>query len=230
MQCMLGTSAPSPSGRFPIALRPLLVSVTINLVAPAVVYRLAAPGFPAGSLTPLILSGLPVAIGLAVSLARLRAMDFLALFAAENVVVDLAAALTAHDERQALLGRALENPILALLFLGSLATSRPLVQRMARQLSTGNNPQSRAAFDAGSSAHTAAYRTMTWAWAGGLLVKGAGAAALALHLGTQSFLLINPLWGLTTDALLVAATVAYGAAAMKRGAPACASHPGGVAE
>ena len=144
-------------------------------------------------------------------------MDYLALFAAENVIVDLAAALLAHDERQALLGRALENPILALLFAGSLATSRPLVQRMARQLSTGNMPEEREAFDARSSAHAALYRNLTWAWVLGLMGKGVGAAALALTLRAQMFLVLNPLWGLASDAALVAGSLAYGAAAMRAG-------------
>ncbi len=214
-----GASRPAAAAHFPLALRPLLASVALNMIAPALVYRLAAPHAPAGSLTPLILSALPVAASLGFNLLRLRAIDFLAFFAAENVVVDLAAALLAHDERGALLGRALENPILALVFLGSLATSRPLVQRMVRQLSTGNDPDARVAFEAQAAVPRArrAYRLMTWIWTVALMIKGCGAALLALHLDAQVFLLASPLWGLGSDAALVAWTVAYGRKALTAG-------------
>ena len=130
-----------------VAVRALLKSVLINMLAPALLYRLATPHFAANSLLPLAISGVPPIAWLGYSVIKLRAIDFLGLFAAENVVVSMAALLLAHTERGALIGRSMQNVILAALFLGSLTVARPLMFHMARQLTTGNDPAKRASFD-----------------------------------------------------------------------------------
>jgi hypothetical protein len=205
-----------------IALWPLLRSVFVNMIAPTIIYRLAAPHFAQNSLVPLELSGLPPAIALAYTVVRLRTVDFLSLFAAENVVVELSAALLAHGEKQALIGRALENPILALFFLASLATREPLVLSMSRQLSTGNSPAKRAAFDRVAAQPHAlrVYRTMTLVWAGGLFGKAVGSWLFAEVFAAKDYLLVNAIWSLATDALLVTWSTLYGGSRLVERRPA----------
>jgi len=197
-----------------VAIRALVQSVLINMVAPTVVYRLMAPLFPAGSLLPLALSGLPPALMLAYTVIRLRAIDILGLIAAENVVVELLAAALAHGEQQALLGRALENPILAVVFMGSLFIGEPLALSMSRQFSTGNDPAKRAAFDAVARQDNTlkVYKVITAAWVAALLLKALGGMAWADLFTTKDYLIVNGLWSLATDGILVTWSLLYGRA------------------
>ncbi|QBR03419.1 VC0807 family protein [Paraburkholderia pallida] len=192
----------------------LFRSALISMVAPSIIYRLAEPHFPAGSLWALGLSGLPPAIALAYSVFKLKAIDFLGLFAAENVVVDMMALVLAHSEKGALIGRAFENPILALFFLGSLMLGQPLVLSMSRQLSTGNDPRKRASFDAVASQPHAmrVYRFMTWVWVFALFIKAGGSLLIAEFAVTKSYLFLNPIWSIVSDAILVTWTMLYGRA------------------
>jgi hypothetical protein len=210
-----------------VAVRALFKSVLINMAGPAVLYRLSTPHFPAASLLPLAISGIPPILWLAYSVIRLRAIDFLGLFAAENVVVSMAALLLAHTERGALIGRSMQNVILAALFLGSLATARPLMFHMSRQLSTGNDPDKRQAFDAAATQPDAlrAYRLLTLGWTAALLIKAAVSYYLGANLSTKDFLIWSPLWDLASDSVLVTASILYGrkALAAAPAAPALAA-------
>ncbi|MGC1303941.1 MAG: hypothetical protein WA840_16365 [Caulobacteraceae bacterium] len=180
-----------------IAVAALAKSVLINMLALAVLYRLAQPHFPTDSLLPLAISGLPP-VWLAYSAATVRAVDWLGLFAAENVAVAMAALLLAHTERQALIGRAMQNLLLAGLFMASLMRRRPLVLHMARQLVTGNDPAKKATFDAAAERPGAlhAYRVLTIGWVVAMLIKGAGTYYLGDHLPAKNFLLLSPAWDL----------------------------------
>ena len=202
-----------------VAFRALMRSVLINMVAPAVLYRLASPQFPTGSMAPLAISALPPILALAYSLLKLRAVDFLGLFAVENVIVNIASLLLAHTEKGALIGRSLQNIPLALIFLGSLAFQKPLVLYMARQFATGNDPASAGDFDraARDPQNLKTYRWMTWIWAAGLTVKSAGSVYLALTFVTKDFLIASPLWDLFSDAALVGWSILYGRAKLGAG-------------
>jgi hypothetical protein len=197
-----------------VAVRALLKSVLINMLAPALLYHLAAPHFAADSLLPLAISGIPPVLWLGYSVIKLRAIDFLGLFAAENVVVSMAALVLAHTEREALIWRSLQNVVLAGVFLASLALTKPLMFHMSRQLSTGNDPAKRESFDLAASPPNAmnAYRILTWGWTAALLIKAVGGYFLAAHLSTQDFLVASPLWDLISDSVLVTWTIVYGRA------------------
>jgi hypothetical protein len=207
-----------------VAVRALFKSVLINMAAPALLYRLAAPQFPAGSLWPLAISGVPPILWLAYSVIKLRAIDFLGLFAAENVVVSMAALLLAHTERGALIGRSMQNVILAALFLGSLAMARPLVFHMARQLTTGNDPAKRESFDLAATQADAlrAYRVLTVGWTLALLIKAAGSYWLGANFAAKDFLVFSPVWDLVSDSVLLTASILY---ARKALAPSPAPAP-----
>jgi hypothetical protein len=197
-----------------VAFRALARSVSINMAAPAIIYRWATSHFATGSLVPLGLSAAPPVAALAYSLWKLKAIDFLGLFAVENVVVSIASLLLAHTEQGALIGRSLQNVPLAAIFLASLVFRKPLVLYMARQLATGNDPTSASRFDqaADEPKTLAVYRLMTCMWTAGLLVKSAGSVYLALTFVAKDFLIASPLWDLVTDGALVGWSIVYGRA------------------
>jgi hypothetical protein len=197
-----------------VAVRALFKSVVINMVAPVILYKLSVPHYASNSLLPLAISGAPPILWLAYSVVKLRAIDFLGLFAAENVAVSMAALILAHTEREALIGRSMQNVILAGIFLASLAFAKPLMFYMSRQLSTGNDPAKRESFNIAASQPDAmsAYRVLTWVWTAALLIKSVGGYFLAVHLTTKDFLLASPLWDLVSDTVLVIWTIGYGRA------------------
>jgi hypothetical protein len=203
-----------------VAVRALFRSILINMAAPAILYQLAAPHFGADSLAPLAISSIPPILWVVYGVIKLRAVDFLGLFAVENAVVSTAALLIAHTERGALIGRSMQSLVLAGIFLLSLTFSKPLMFYMSRQLSTGNDPAGREKFDlAASLPHAmAAYRVLTWGWFAALLIKAAGTYVLAAHVPTRDFLLVSPLWDLISDSVLVAWTVFYGRARLSHDA------------
>jgi len=221
------TNPSSPAGGWRqvtehVAFKALFKSVLINMAAPSLLYRLAAPHFDAHSLVPLAISGLPPIAWLAYTIIKLKAVDFLGLFAAENVAVSMAALVLSHSEQQALVGRSLQNVVLAAIFLGSLAIGKPLVLYMSRQLSTGNDPSRRTSFDATAMqpAAISAYRALTAGWILALLIKATGSYYLASYAATKDYLLFSPLWDLISDTVLVSWTIAYGRARLSRGASA----------
>jgi hypothetical protein len=200
-----------------LALAALGQSALVSMAAPLVVYHFAQAALPGARLLPLALSGLPPALWLGWTWWRKRAIDFLGLFAAENVVVAMGAVLLAHSEREALIGRSLQNVILAALFLATLAVGRPMLLHMTRQLTTGNDPARAAEFDARAETPPAlaAYRTLTWGWIAALLIKAAGAYALGSGLSTAHYLVASPLWDLASDSALMAWSIAYGRARLQ---------------
>lgn len=195
-----------------VAFLSLVRSMFISMVAPSILYHYAAPHFAHGSMWPLALSGLPPVLALAYSVFHLKAVEFLGLIAAENVVVDMLALLFAHTEQGALAGRAFENPILAVIFVISIVAGKPLMLSMSRQLSTGNDPEKRIAFDAVATQPHAmrVYRFMTWAWVFAFMVKALGNYLLSQSVSTKDFLLFNPIWSLGTDIVLITWTTLYG--------------------
>lgn len=204
-----------------VAVQALFKSVLINMIAPAVLYRLATPHFPPHSLAPLAISVAPPILSLAYGLIRLRAVDFLGLFAAENIIVSMTALLVAHSERGALIGRSLQNVVLAGVFLASMAFARPLVFHMARQLSTGNDPAKREAFDDAADRPGAlrTYRILTLGWTFALLIKAAGTYGLASHLSAGDFLIASPLWDLASDSVLLTWSLLYGRRGLGQASP-----------
>jgi hypothetical protein len=118
----------------------------------------------------------------------------------------------AHSEVSALVGRSLQNAVLGVIFLGSLALDKPLVLYISRQFLTGNDPQARGRFDLVVAQPDArrVYRIMTWVWAAAMFAKSAGSVLLALTLAAQNYLVISPIWTYGSDALLVWWSMRYG--------------------
>ena len=118
----------------------------------------------------------------------------------------------------------MQKVVLAAIFLASLAFARPLVFHMARQLSTGNNPDKRQGFDSAATPDAMkTYRVLTCGWTLALLIRAAGSYYLGAHLSAKDYLLFSPLWDLASDSALVTWSILYGRAAL--GSPAAGAPP-----
>jgi hypothetical protein len=199
-------------GRRAAALRGLRNSVVINVLCPYLLYRALAPHFSSQSVLPLGISGLIPLLNLAYSLFRQHALDVLALFAAEDVIVSLAATLLARTPTAVLIGRSSQNAILGLIFLGSLVVGRPLMLYIARQVATGNESAAVARFDqlALRDDVLQVYRFMTMIWAVVLFAKSIVSIAMVLSLSTDRYLIMSPLATYGSDVLLILWSFRYG--------------------
>jgi hypothetical protein len=194
------------------ALRDLAISVLFNAVCPYLLYRTLEPRFPAGSLTPLALcSVFPIGTVIA-GYWRRRLVDIIGIFALVEVAVALIATAVANTPVAALLGRSLQNVVLSLLFLCSVAIGRPILFYLTRQLIAGKNDAHRARFDrvAGGREGTRVFRTETLVWAMALLVKSAISVVLAVSVSPTNYLLLAPSINYGLDILLVWWSFRYG--------------------
>lgn len=194
------------------ALRGLARSVFINVICAYFLYRLLEPHFPPGSLLPLAISGLVPLFGLAYGVVRQGSIDIIGLFAAEDIVVSLIALSLAHDATSALVGRSLQNAVLAVLFLGSVLIKRPIMLYVARQFVTGNEASGKSRFDqmAARSDAKRVYRTMTLIWAFALFAKSGVSVVIALTCSTRLYLILSPLFTYGSDVLLIWWSFHYG--------------------
>ena len=194
------------------ALRGLARSVFINVICTYFLYRLLEPHFPSGSLLPLAISGLLPLLGLAYGVVRQGSIDIIGLFAAEDIAVSLIALSLAHDATSALVGRSLQNAVLAVLFLGSVLIKRPIMLYVARQFVTGNEASGKSRFDqmAARSDAKRVYRTMTLIWVFALFAKSVVSVVIALTYSTRLYLILSPLATYGSDVLLIWWSFHYG--------------------
>lgn len=209
-------SSKPPSGqhlaRRAAALRGLRHSLVINVLCPYLLYRALAPHFSTQSIVPLGISGMIPLLNLAYIAFRHQSLDVLALFAAEDVIVTLAATLLARTPTALLIGRSSQNAILGLIFLGSLVVGRPLMLYIARQVATGNESAAIARFDQLALRDDVfqVYRFMTAIWAVVLFAKSVVSFAMALFLSTDHYLILSPLVTYGSDVLLILWSFRYG--------------------
>jgi hypothetical protein len=125
----------------------------------------------------------------------------------------------------ALLKDSLFTCVFGLLFLGSLATSRPLIYRLNLDL-TGADPVARAASEAlwDRPAARRVFRLMTLVWGAGLLLEAAARGVAAFTLPIASATAASPVISVVAIGGLVVWTVLYARA--RRAAAARALVPG----
>jgi len=170
------------------------------------------PRFSAGSLTPLALSSLfPIGTVIA-GYWRRRLVDIIGIFALVEVAVALIATALANTPVSALLGRSLQNVVLCVVFLVSIATRRPILFYLTRQVIAGDNAAHRARFDlvAGGDEGQRVFRTQTLVWAMALLLKGTFSFALAVSVSPANYLLLTPTFNYGLDVALVWWSFRYG--------------------
>lgn len=189
-------------------------SLVINALCPFLVYRALGPHFPAHSIVPLGTSSLIPILSLLASVLFGRTLDVIALFAAEEVLVSLAVVLLAKTPAEVMLAKAWSNAVLGLLFCGTLATGRPLMYYVSRQLAAGSDADSLAKFDAYmfEEGGIRVQRMITATWGVTLLLLALLLAALTLVLTPGRFLVAAPIVAYIVDVLLILWSFRYGRA------------------
>lgn len=133
--------------QLPSMLRRMLPMLVLDGALPLLLYLLLRPRFAATSVVPLAVAVLFPLLGNALSLVRHRRLDTFGLLVLLSLGTSLAVLLLGGNQRLLLITRELVMPVMGLACLVSLALPKPLAFYMVRQVLTGDDPESGAAFD-----------------------------------------------------------------------------------
>jgi len=192
-------------------LRPALVAeLAVNLLLPWAAYRLAQPHF--GEFGGLIASAVPPLAWSIVELARFRRIDALSAIVLLGIALSIAAMALGGGPRMLLMRESLAAGVIGITFLVSLLARRPLVFYLARATLAREAPSGAARFEKLWNERpevAASMRTLTAVWGLGLTVDAILRTWLATSWPIERFLIVSPLIGQGTLAVLFAWTIWY---------------------
>lgn len=174
------------------ALRGMLPSIVINGVLPFLLYQVlkrsgvaTVPALSAGAIFPIVST--------VVGWLRTRQADVIGLISLFFIVIGVLTSLLSGDVRFTLLKESFLTGLNGLIFFGSLFTARPLMFYLARQATTGGNPEAIAIWNARwqSPMFRHVMRTMTSVWGGVFLADALIRVALVFVLPTSTFLVVS---------------------------------------
>ncbi len=211
MSAALSMAVSSPR-RPPAGLGGLVGSVLINLVAPAMLFRVVAGWFAAGSPWPLLVCALIPVLDLAAVFALKRATDVMAVISLVQLAVGIAITLATHSIRLALELHALQAGALGLVFAGSLAIRRPLIRSLARQAMAGDDPERQASFDARAlrPATRRVFDVMTLIWAASLIGQSVLLFIACRALSADDYVTLHNIVSYGANAALAWGCIRYG--------------------
>ncbi len=205
------TTTGQPAPAVP-SFRALLPSLVVDGLCPFLTYELLTSYVPGTSQVVALGVGamFPAANGLS-SLVRRRHVDFIGAVVLVGLAVSIVATIVSRDPKILLVRESFVTGALGILCLLSLLWPRPLMFYVGRQFATGEDPTSRAGFDARWSlpGFRHLFRVLTVVWAVGWIVEFALRIVMVFTLSIPEVLAISPFVfnGITLG--LLAWTVAY---------------------
>jgi hypothetical protein len=202
------------------AARSIGLSIFINGVCPYILYRMLAPHYPAGSVTPLVYASFFPILGLVLGHIRTRMIDFIAVLALFEISYNIVTALAAPNVHWAIVLRSSEGFIVASVFLGLTLARHPPIFYIARQFVTAGNPARREGFLA---AHVAdkgrTFTIASLAWVAAILIQTSLNLTLALTITPANYLLSAQFLNTTINVAMVAWTIRFTSRRLERYAP-----------
>jgi intracellular septation protein A len=205
------------------ALRGMLPSIVVNGVLPFLLYQsltrsgvAAVPALSAGAIFPIVST--------MVGWLRTRRADVIGLISLFFIVIGVLTSLLSGDVQFTLLKESFLTGLNGLVFLGSLFMARPLMFYMARQVSTGGDPEAVANWNAKWQypMFRHAMRTMTSVWGGVFLADALIRVALSFVLPVSTFLVVSQVMFYAVLICTIRWTMSYGRR-MQRQADAAAA-------
>jgi hypothetical protein len=157
----------------PIAPRRLAMIMIFDLGGPLAVYALMrSAGMSA--VIALVISGVPPALGIAISAIADRRLDVIGAVVLGGIAVGTVLGLTSHSARLFLIEGSIPTTVFALACLLSVRTTRPLIFRLALDLIGPETPKGREVTGAWRyPGFRRAFRIITAAWGIGYLLEAA---------------------------------------------------------
>jgi hypothetical protein len=166
-------------GWLPIGPRRLAMIATFDLGGPLAVYGLArSAGMSA--VIALVISGVPPALGIAISAITDRRLDVIGAVVLGGIAVGTVLGLTSRSARLVLIEGSIPTTVFALACLLSIRTARPLIFRLALDLIGPETPKGREVTGAWRyPAFQRAFRIITAAWGVGYLIEAGARVIIA---------------------------------------------------
>lgn len=194
----------------------IVIEPGVNVVVPLLVYNRVAPY--SGDAIGLLASSAPPLLWSLVQFIRRRRVDALSMMVLAGIVLSLLAMLGGGSVRFLQLRENLVTALIGLMFLGSAAIGRPLIYQLARAGTARRSPTELASFDAKreSLRFRRVMMVMTLTWGAGLLTSSALACLLVFALSIQDYLIVSPVIGYGTMAIVGLRTIRYKRSAQRQ--------------
>jgi hypothetical protein len=200
----------APAGPDRNRLRALAGIAVFDIAGPLVAYSLLRSAGQS-AVSALVLSGLFPAFGVAVSFARHRRLDVIGGLVLAGIVVGAALGLVSGDARLVLVEGSVPTAVFGLVCLGSLATSKPLIYRFAREFTGPKTPKGRELGTRWEDARFRhAFRLFTAVWGAAYLAEAAARVILVETTSTSTALAVSKTMPYAVAAALIAWMIGYG--------------------
>jgi hypothetical protein len=228
----VSAAAPGPAPAGPphwlgSQLRHLAMILLFDLGGPLLVYTLLRSA-GMSTVTALILSGIPPALGIAIGALVDKRLDVIGLLVLAGLAVGTVAGLVSHNPRLYLLEGAVPSLVFALACLGSLRTSKPLIYRLTVQILGPRSAKGRQVTAAWQyPGFRRAFQVITLTWGVAYLIEVAVRLVVIEITSTGIALLFSKLVPYAFAICLSGWTAAYGEHEMKKAEQlAAADDPG----
>jgi hypothetical protein len=197
-----------------------LLTIGMNVVLPTLTYFILVHGAGLASVPALLISGLWPVVEIVITLVRQRHVDEFSIFVIIGIVVAVATTLISHDARSVFFKDSVTTGLLGLVFLGSLATSRPLTFYFGRRFATDGSKVQRDWWDGlwQYPQFQAVQRRLTVYWGVALVGESVTRAILTEILGTTAMVVVNNTVPYIVIAGLMSMSVMVGRRAQARAA------------
>jgi hypothetical protein len=188
-----------------------------DIVGPLVAYNvLRSAGF--SSVTALILSGVFPAAGVTIGIVQHRRVDALGVLVLAGIAVGAVLGLVSHNARLVLDEGSVVTAVFGLICLGSLATPKPLMYRLAVEFmgpDTARGQEFTGLWQYAGFRH--AFRVVTAVWGIGYLAEAVVRVVIVQNTSTGTALAISKVLPFAVAGVLSAWTVGYGRYQKRKG-------------
>jgi hypothetical protein len=188
-----------------------------DIAGPLVAYNvLRSAGF--SSVTALILSGVFPAAGVTIGIIQHRRVDALGVLVLAGIAVGAVLGLVSHNARLVLDEGSVATAVFGLICLGSLATPKPLIYRLAVEFmgpDTAKGQEFTGLWQYAGFRH--AFRVVTAVWGIGYLAEAVARVVIVQNTSTGTALAISKVLPFAVAGVLSAWTVGYGRYQKRKG-------------
>jgi hypothetical protein len=181
-----------------------------DIAGPLLAYNLLrSAGF--SSVSALILSGVFPAAGVIISIVQHRRVDALGVLVLAGIAVGAVIGLVSHNARLVLDEGSVPTAVFGLICLGSLATPKPLMYRLAVEFIGPDTPKGQEFTGLWQYAEfRRVFRVVTVVWGVGYLAEAVARVVIVQNTSTGSALAISKVLPYAVAAVLTAWTIGYG--------------------
>jgi hypothetical protein len=191
-------------------LRSLMMIAVFDVAGPLAAYNLLrSAGF--STVTALVLSGVFPAVGVIIVVIQHRRVDAVGVLVLAGIVVGTILGLVSHNAKLVLDEGSVPTAVFALICLGSLATPKPLIYRLALEFIGPDSRQGREFTDLWQyDQFRHLFRVMTTVWGAAYVAEAAGRIVIVQNTSAGTALAISKVLPYTVAGLLVLWTIGYG--------------------